>query len=90
MCHGGKGCCVWHKTSWILLIIGGLNWGLVGLGILLGNGGWNVVGMIFGKVPMLEAIIYLLVGVSAVANIFGCKCQKCMAACAPGKMDPGM
>jgi len=91
MCHGkGGGCCLVHKTSWVLLIIGGVNWGLVGLGMLLSND-WNVVHMILGSWPMLEAVVYLLVGVAAVANIFGCKCKKCMAACAvQGKMEGGM
>ena len=67
------------KVAKILVIVGGINWGLVGLGMLLGNaGGWNVVNMIFGTMPTLEAIIYVLVGVAAVMKIFGCKCKKCM------------
>lgn len=49
----------------ILVIIGGINWGLVGLGMLMGSN-WNVVGLIFGSVPVLEAIIYILVGLAAV------------------------
>ncbi len=69
----------------VLVVIGGINWGLVGLGMLLGSAsGWNVVNMILGSVPVLEAIIYLLVGVSAVMMAFGCKCGKCMnGVCAP-------
>ena len=68
----------------ILVIVGGVNWGLVGLGMLLGTvGGWNVVNMILGSVPVLEAVVYLLVGISAVVMIFGCKCAKCKdGACA--------
>ena len=52
----------------ILVIVGGINWGLVGLGMLMGNdsSAWNVVHMIFGSVSMLEAVIYVLVGISAV------------------------
>lgn len=42
-----------------LLIIGGLNWGLVSLG-------WNLVDMIFGTWPMLVTLIYALVGLSAI------------------------
>jgi uncharacterized membrane protein YuzA (DUF378 family) len=49
----------------ILVIVGGINWGLVGLGMLM-NSDWNVVHMIFGSVSMLEAVIYVLVGISAV------------------------
>jgi uncharacterized membrane protein YuzA (DUF378 family) len=64
----------------ILLIIGGINWGLVGVGMLM-NGDWNVVKMVLGSVPTIEAIVYILVGIAAVMKIFGCKCKKCMAAC---------
>ena len=64
----------------VLVVIGGVNWGLVGLGMLLGTtGGWNVVNMILGSVPTLEAIVYVLVGVSAIMVIFDCKCGKCQA-----------
>jgi uncharacterized membrane protein YuzA (DUF378 family) len=66
-----------HKISWILLIVGGLNWGLVGLGSLM-NGSWNVVNMLLGRWPMVEAIVYLLVGVAAVYELVShkknCKC----------------
>lgn len=43
-----------------LLIVGGLNWGLVGL-----MDDWNVVHMLLGSVPMLEKLVYLLIGASA-------------------------
>ncbi len=80
-CHWG-GCAV-AKTMKVLLFIGGLNWGLVGLGMLLGKGdAWNVVNMVLGSMPTLEAVVYLLVGIAAVGKLFGCKCKKCMATCA--------
>lgn len=44
-----------------LLVIGGLNWGILGL-----TGSTNVVWMIFGTWPMLVNLIYILVGLSAV------------------------
>ncbi len=72
-CHGKCGI---SKIAWILVAIGGLNWGLIGLGILMGSN-WNVVGMILGKWPMVEAIVYLLVGVSTIVGIFGCPCKRC-------------
>lgn len=50
----------------VLVVIGGVNWGLIGLGMLLGGGDWNVVNMILGSVPMLEAVVYVLVGLAAV------------------------
>jgi uncharacterized membrane protein YuzA (DUF378 family) len=44
----------------ILLIIGGLNWGLVGLF------NFDLVVAIFKTVPVITRIIYVLVGLSAV------------------------
>ena len=53
-------------TAWVLVIIGGLNWGLMGLGSLFGSSAWNLVNWIFGSWSGVEAIVYVLVGVSAV------------------------
>ncbi len=50
-----------------LLIIGGLNWGLVGVGYFLGMN-LNVVNLLLGKIPAVEAVVYILVGVSAVMS----------------------
>jgi uncharacterized protein len=44
----------------LLIVIGGLNWGLVGLF------GFDLVGAIFGEMSMLSRIVYVLVGLSAV------------------------
>ncbi|MCX6757655.1 MAG: DUF378 domain-containing protein [Candidatus Nomurabacteria bacterium] len=90
-----KGKCTPSMIAKVLVIIGGINWGLVGLGMLMGKTSWNIVNMILGTMPTLEAIIYLLVGVSAVIMIFGCKCKKCTEACAtcssgPQKMEGNM
>ncbi|MBI4088201.1 DUF378 domain-containing protein [Candidatus Kaiserbacteria bacterium] len=57
-----------HMASWILIIVGALNWGLIGLGGFLGAN-WNVVGMIFGFSPQLEWLVYVLVGLSAVYEL---------------------
>ncbi len=85
MCNSINGCCKSGCTlsliGKILLIIGGVNWGLVGVGILL-DSNWNVINLILGSIPTLEGIVYLLVGIAAVMNIFGCKCKKCVEACA--------
>ena len=43
----------------ILLIIGGLNWGLVGVA------DWNLVDALLGAWPALVSIVYILVGLSA-------------------------
>ncbi len=72
-CHGR---CMTSKIGWSLVLIGGINWGLVGLGMLV-NSDLNVLGMIFGVWPSLLAVIYLLVGASALVMLFGCKCKKC-------------
>lgn len=64
------------KIAWALVIIGALNWGLVGLGGLLGGANWNIVNLLFGGVQSLEAVVYLLVGISAVMILFG-GCKKC-------------
>ena len=76
-CGGCKGKCSLAMIGKILLIIGGLNWGLIGIGMLM-NSNWNLVHMIFQSVPVVEAIVYILVGVAALMKIFGCKCKKCM------------
>lgn len=51
-----------HIVSVILLIVGGLNWGLTAFG-------WNVVDMIFGAKSALSTIIYILVGLAALYEI---------------------
>jgi uncharacterized membrane protein YuzA (DUF378 family) len=43
----------------VLLIVGGLNWGLVGLF------GFDLVAALFGEMSMLSRIVYTLVGASA-------------------------
>ncbi len=70
-----------HCVAFILTMIGGLNWGLVGLGSLVGSMGWNVVDMILGGWPMVENLVYVLVGLSAVYLLVSHKkdCKMCMA-----------
>jgi uncharacterized membrane protein YuzA (DUF378 family) len=71
----GKGM---HMAAWILLVVGGVNWGLVGLGGFMG-GNWNVVQMILGSWPAVEWLVYVLVGVSAVYEVVTHKknCRMC-------------
>lgn len=57
------------QVTRILVVVGGINWGLVGLGMLMGSD-WNVVNMILGSVPTLEAIVYVLVGLSAIKMVW--------------------
>ena len=76
---GGHKRCTIGGLAWLLTVIGAINWGLVGLGWLFGGGDWNVVHMIFGGSMTLEGIIYLLVGIGGVMQLFHCKCKTCMA-----------
>ena len=59
-----------HILVLVLMVVGGLNWGLVGLGNLFG-GNWNVINLIFGGASWLESLIYILVGLAALWEIFG-------------------
>lgn len=59
-------------VAMVLLIVGGLNWGLVGLGGFLGQN-LNVVNMLLGSWPQVEWVVYILVGLAAVWSIFSCK-----------------
>ena len=49
-----------HMVAFILVVVGALNWGLVALL------GFNLVNAVVGSWPMLEKLVYILVGVSAV------------------------
>ena len=74
-----KGSCAMYLITKILVIIGGINWGLVGLGMILGKeSAWNLVSLLLGSMPIVEALVYILVGVAAVLMIFSCKCRKCI------------
>jgi len=64
--------CGVHKVAWILLLVGGLNWGLVGLA------GINLVDMLLGAGSVLARVVYVLVGLSALAMLFTHKCKMCM------------
>ena len=90
MCNGKcGGMCACAMIGKILVIIGGLNWGLVGVGMLMGSD-WNVVHMILSFSTKVEAIVYILVGIAALMMIFGCRCKKCMGTCEAGSMDKNM
>lgn len=67
-----------HMIAFILVTIGGLNWGLIGLGGFAGAD-WNVVGMLLGSWPQVEWIVYVLVGLSALWLGIGHKsaCRAC-------------
>lgn len=63
-----------HMVTFTLVIVGALNWGLVGLFQ------FNLVTTIVGAWPWLERLIYVLVGLSGLYLIFthGSDCKMCM------------
>lgn len=67
-----------HKTAFVLVIIGGLNWGLQAIGYFAGSN-WNVVNLLVGSWPTVENLVYLLVGASALVLVFSHKkdCRAC-------------
>ena len=79
MMQGNKGL---HMVTWILVIIGGINWLLVGFG-------YNLVGMIFGM--SIANVIYILVGLSAIYEIIIHKssCKFCGEKSGMGSMPMG-
>ncbi|PWB39149.1 MAG: DUF378 domain-containing protein [Parcubacteria group bacterium] len=61
-----------HMLTFALLVIGGLNWLLVGLF------NWDVGQIFGGQQAMVSKIIYILVGLSALIEMFSHKkCCKC-------------
>lgn len=48
----------------ILVVVGGINWGLVGLF------DYNIVNVLFGSIALLETTIYVLIALSAVWILF--------------------
>lgn len=51
-----------ETLGWWLVVIGAVNWGLVGLASFLGGGDWNLVNMLLGSWPAVENLVYVLVG----------------------------
>ncbi|MEE6246078.1 MAG: DUF378 domain-containing protein [Thermoproteota archaeon] len=53
-----------QKIANVLLIVGGLNWLLEALD-------YNLVELIFGGIPMLVTLVYVVVGLCAIVGIIG-------------------
>lgn len=69
--------CGTAKVIWILVIIGAINWGLVGIGGFF-QSNWNLVNLLLGNLGWwVEGLVYVLVGVAGVMSLFHCKCTKC-------------
>lgn len=52
-----------HMVTFILLVIGGLNW------LLLGLFGWDIGVLFGGQMAFFSKVIYILVGLSAINEI---------------------
>ncbi|MCD6039678.1 MAG: hypothetical protein K0S27_1078 [Gammaproteobacteria bacterium] len=51
--------------AWILVVIGGLNWGLVGI-----NSNYNLVAMLLGTDTTPARAVYIAVGIAALFVIY--------------------
>ena len=62
-----------HSVTFILLVIGGLNW------LLLGLFSWEIGALFGGMGAAVSRIVYILVGLSAVYELFAHKahCKLC-------------
>ena len=61
--EGGKNMKVIDKIALVLIIIGALNWGLIGLF------GFDLVATLFGEMSIISRIVYGLVGLSGLWGI---------------------
>jgi len=52
---------VLDKIALVLVIMGGLNWGLIAISPM-----YDVVQLLLGFIPVLVQMVYLLVGVAAI------------------------
>ena len=70
---------VLHTIAFTLLVIGGLNWGLVGAFE------FNLVEKILGSWMWLERLVYILVGLSAILEVATHKsnCKMCAGSSSP-------
>ncbi len=66
-----------HFVTFLLLVIGGLNW------LVLGLFGWDIGQLFGGQAAVISRIIYVLVGLSAVYELAMHK--KCCKTCGMGK-----
>ena len=55
--------CILKIISFILVIIGALNWGLVGLF------NFNLVSTLLGDMSFLSSTVYILVGLAAIVSL---------------------
>lgn len=66
--------CGTHTVGFVLLFIGGINWGLIGAFQ------YNLVDAVLGAWPTLVRIVYVLVGLAAIFAVLEGKCKGCKTA----------
>ena len=64
-----------HMVTFLLLVIGGLNW------LLIGVFGFDLVATIFGEMSAISRIVYTLVGLAAIYELATHKksCKLCQS-----------
>lgn len=67
----GNNMCGVHKFAWVLVLIGALNWGLVGLF------GFDLVNTILGQWEIVERVVQVLIGLSAIGMLAMGSCKAC-------------
>ncbi len=68
-----QNCCAICKVVGLLVIIGALNWGIIGALKI------NVVHNLIGSIPKAERIVYILVGLAGIMKLISCfkECPAC-------------
>lgn len=66
-----KKACGLHKATLVLLLIGGINWGLIGAF------DYNLINELVGQWAVVEQIVYIAVGVGALLMLLGPLCKSC-------------
>ena len=56
-------------TSLALVMVGAINWGLVGIGQFF-EANWNLVNQLLGSFPAVESLVYVLVGLAGVYELY--------------------
>ncbi len=71
-----------HMVTYLLLIVGGLNW------LLVGAFGWDIGSFLGGMDSAASRAIYVLVGLSAIWSLINHKkdCMHCSAGSSSGMM----
>lgn len=73
--HNMKNMKVLHMIAFMLLLVGGLNWLLVGLA------GWDIGELVGGQGALISRVVYILVGLAALWELatHAKNCKQCKA-----------